>query len=92
MTNTDLDSNAPSSNEQLGNIIKDFAGQLRAHFTRTGLNGEATIVIDRVVAAGAAIVAGLLVLLPWGKNRAGKDRWVGVLIAAAVRLWTRKGK
>ncbi len=75
------------TSEKLYELTKEFLGGVRAHFENVTLEGETTLMIDRICAASAAVVAVALLAAPIK----GKDKYVTVLFAAAGRLWNRRG-
>lgn len=81
-----LESSTETS-EQVYKLAKDFALGIKSHFATQTLEGETTLMVDRICAAGAATAAAVLLVIPVK----GKDKYVTVLFAAASRLWSRRG-
>lgn len=81
---------ATEASQDLYRLTREFLSEVRSHFENTTLEGDTTIMIDRVASAVTAAAAVIVLVAPI-KIR-GKDKYVTLLFTAAGRLWTRRGQ
>lgn len=77
----------PTSAPEFNNIIREFLHAMRAKVAEISIDDNAEELIERIFAAGAAVAAAVLMVIPRTRN---KGVWISSLLALAVRLFTRK--
>lgn len=73
--------------DELVSMTRGYVASIRAHLKAKALEGDADVIIERSLAAGSAIIAGLLMLIPATR---GKAIWISGLLAVAGRFFNRR--